>query len=212
MKRITQGIFSLAIGLALFSSSGCVLIYMKMNGFKMPRPENRYELNKALLHYRVDTLNSFLVKIDTLAIQKGTITLSIGHYNIYDHNGYLIWPPNDKACFAPAYVYLKTYDRDHHTIYESAKNLDKCLAEIRNIDGSDVNRDSTWNDDVYCLATWSKFAGKGNDQLYWADSAFKALPNLKIRMLKVNQDFIAGEVDHSGSTEVSKRKKKKAAK
>lgn len=211
MKRITQGILALAIGLVLVSSSSCTYIILRMYGYRMPKPENRYELNKALLNYRVDTLNSFLVKLDTLKMQNG-LTLSIGHYNIYDHNGYLIWPPNQKGCFAPEYVYLKTYDRNQHAVYDSIKTLDSCLAGIRNIDGSEVHRDSTWNDDVYCIATWAKFAGQVNEQLYSADTGFKALPNLKIRMLKVNQDFIAGEMDHFKTNQVTNRRGKKKKK
>lgn len=211
MKRITQGILALAIVLTLFSASSCTHIILRIYGYRKPKPENRYELNKALIKYRVDTLNSFLVKLDTLKMQNG-LTLSIGHYNIYDHNGYLIWPPNNKGCFAPEYVFLKTYDRNQHTVYDSIKTLDKCLEGIRHIDGSDVHRDSTWNEDVYCIATWAKFAGQVNEQLFSADSGFKALPNLKIRMLKVNQDFIASEMDHFKTKELKNRKKTKAVK
>jgi hypothetical protein len=65
MKRITQGILALLIGLALISSTACTRILVRMYGYHAPRPENRNELNKALLKYRVDTLNSFLVKVDT---------------------------------------------------------------------------------------------------------------------------------------------------
>ncbi len=211
MKRITQGILALLIGFALISSTACTRILLRMYGYRKPKPENRYELNKALLKYRVDTLNSFLVKVDT---SNGQLNFSIGmgHYTLYDHKGCLIWPPDEKECYAPEYIYLKTYDRDHHTVYDEAKNLDHCFAAIRNIDGSDVQRDSTWNDDVYCIAGWAKFTGSLNKQLYVSDTSFKAMKNLKIRMIKVNEDLLGDEFDRYNSIGIQVKERKKKTK
>jgi hypothetical protein len=188
MKK-TVLILSYFILMLLQTSCNKILLYSY--GIRNPKIENQKSIFKYLKNNKLSTDNNFCLK-DTTTFNKFILQgISAPEIRFYDHNGYLMIYRDDKRCNGQNDSLITFLDPKNVVKIDSSENIHSYLAQLKMLDGKDINPEDFKNYDYYLITYWAKWIGKVNKTKmdHW-NSSIKQKKNLKIKDIKVTADYM----------------------